>query len=328
MSKVKLKKLIAPTLFFILMIISTIAFSNAIENLNTDQSYQLSNYAFYGGLTFAFIFFIISFQHYQDQRSIEKAYSQTKIIDETKSQFVTIASHQLRTPLTAIKWYAELLLTGGLGNLNDNQKEYLQELFHASEKMAELIDALLNVSRIEMGTFSVNPEPVNLASLIQEELKELSMQIQDKNFKFSEKYDQTIPLINLDVNLTKIIIQNILSNAVKYTKEGGEISINLRLTKNSSKILFSVKDTGYGIPEDQQSKIFTKLFRADNIKQLDTQGTGLGLYVIKSILETFNGKIWFESTENIGSTFFIEIPITGMPKKEGKRKLTPQKHFV
>jgi two-component system sensor histidine kinase VicK len=129
-----------------------------------------------------------------------------------------------------------------------------------------------------------------------------------------------VPILKLDKKLMDIIFQNLLSNALKYTPEGGKI--NLKIKKGARDVTVAVIDSGYGIPLHQQDKIFSKLFRADNVRQKDTQGTGLGLYMVKSIVEHSGGKIWFKSKENKGTTFFVSIPLKGMKKKEGSKKLS------
>lgn len=241
-------------------------------------------------------------------------------IDRAKTEFVSLASHQLRTPLSAIKWYAEMMLAGDAGNLNKTQSEYMNAIDQSNARMIDLINSLLNVSRIDMGTFAIEPKPTNLIEISESVVSELVMQIKEKKINFSAKYEKDIPLIQADAKLVRIIIQNLLSNAVKYTSNGGNVGIEMN--KDGENIMIKVSDSGYGIPKDAQSKIFTKLFRADNVRVKEVDGTGLGLYVVKSILDESGGKIWFESEENKGATFFVAIPLSGMKKKEGNRELS------
>lgn len=242
-----------------------------------------------------------------------------KQIDKAKTEFVSLASHQLRTPLSAINWYAEMLLAGDAGKLNKEQKQYLQEVYNGNQRMVDLVNSLLNVSRIELGTFAVEPRPTNLVDIAKSLLNELASEIKEKKLTVKNNFDKTLPKINVDPKLMRMVIQNLLSNAVKYTPEKGKVNVDI--TKQKSDILIKVADTGYGIPKHQQDKIFTKLFRADNIREKDTEGTGLGLYIVKSVVEQSNGKIWFESEENKGTTFFVTIPLSGMKKKEGTKSL-------
>jgi len=252
---------------------------------------------------------------------VERDITKEKEIDKAKTEFVSLASHQLRTPLSTINWYVEMLLDNDAGNINEEQKEYLQEIHISNKRMIELVTALLNVSRIELGTFAVEPKPTDIVEISDSVLEELVPQIKEKKLRTTKKYDSQLDKkMSFDPNLIGIVFQNLLSNAVKYTPEGGQV--DLIIQKRKSDILVTIKDTGYGIPKKTQSKIFTKMFRADNVKTKDTTGSGLGLYIVKSILEQSQGKIWFESEENKGSTFYFTIPTAGMTEKAGTRALT------
>jgi len=235
-----------------------------------------------------------------------------KEIDKAKTEFVSLASHQLRTPLSTVNWYSEMLLAGDAGRVTPNQKKYLEEIYRGNQRMVDLVNTLLDVSRIELGTFIAESKPTNIIELVQDVIKEYSQQIDKKKIKFSSVFGKNIPLIQVDPKLIGMAVQNILSNAVKYTPTGKKIGVSILL--DGKNILLEISDTGYGIPKEQQSKIFTKLFRADNVVGKDTVGTGLGLYIAKSVLEQANGKIWFISEENKGTTFFVNLPI-GKHKK-------------
>lgn len=248
--------------------------------------------------------------------------SKERQIDKAKTEFVSLASHQLRTPLSSINWYTEMLLAGDAGKINNDQKDYLKEVYAGSKRMVDLVNSLLNVSRIELGTFAIDPEPIELAKISDSVLKELISLIEKKNLKIVKKYAEGIPVINADPKLARIIFQNLLSNAVKYTPVGG--SIFLEIARNNKNILISVRDTGLGIPARQQKNIFTKLFRADNVRESDTEGTGLGLYIVRAIIERSGGKIDFISKENKGTTFNVNLPIEGMKKKEGAKGLSTE----
>jgi PAS domain S-box-containing protein len=244
-----------------------------------------------------------------------------KEIDRMKSEFVSLASHQLRTPLSTIGWYAEMLLSGDAGKLNAEQKTFLDEIYKGNQRMVELVNSLLNVSRIELGTFSVDPEMADVKEIAETVFDELKPQILQKQLEITKSYDPKLGKISLDTKLFRIVLQNLLTNAIKYTPEKAKVGIAIK--KRKEDILFSVSDTGYGIPKKDQEKIFTKMFRADNVKAKDTSGTGLGLYIIKSIIEQASGgKVWFESEENKGTTFYFTLPLTGMVKKEGTKAIT------
>jgi len=238
-------------------------------------------------------------------------------IDRAKSEFVSLASHQLRTPLSTVNWYAEMLLEEDTGKSKEAQRRYLEKIYRNNQRMVGLVNALLNVSRIELGTLVVEPEPTDLQAVAKSALEELSLQIKDKKLEIRTHYSKDLPIVILDPKLMRIVFQNLLSNSVKYTSQGGKV--DLVITKQKIDVLIRVSDTGQGIPKAQQSKIFTKLFRADNARIIDPDGTGLGLYIVKSVIEQFGGKIWFESEKNKGTTFYTTIPLAGMKHtKKGK----------
>ena len=242
-----------------------------------------------------------------------------KGVNKAKTEFVSLASHQLRTPLSTINWYAEMLLSGDAGKINEEQTKYVQEIYDGNRHMTELVNSLLNVSRIDLGTFSVEPEPTDIKALTVEIVKGLEPRVFARHIDFREQYDDKLPTVNVDPKLIRMVIENLASNAVKYTPLGGRVT--LKIQHRDHDILISVQDTGYGIPKHQQDKIFSKLFRADNVKVQDTEGTGLGLYIVKSIVDYSGGKIWFISAENKGSTFYVSIPQHGMREKQGAKHL-------
>lgn len=254
-------------------------------------------------------------------------------VDHAKTEFITLASHQLRTPISAIKWYGELLLSGDAGNLSAQQREYIQQMCGSNFRLTAILDAMLLASNLDLGKITVRPEPTDLAELTKLLLIDLlHMQPTLKKLKIHEAYSPGIPALPLDPELTKTILRNVLGNALKYTPEGGKISVSIRpdteklSSASRGSIRITVTDTGYGIPGNQQKNIFVKLFRAANIKEKDTDGTGLGLYVTKELLEKVGGKISFVSKEGEGSTFVILLPVEGMsPSPEPTAPKTPKK---
>lgn len=242
-------------------------------------------------------------------------------IDIAKTEFVSLASHQLKTPLSTINWYTEMLLDNDAGSINEDQKSYLNEIFTATHRMIDLVNSLLNVSRIDLGTFAIDPEPININEIVVNAIKDLNQKIIERSMNVEESFSDKIPALNADPKLFRIIVDNLLTNAIKYTPEQGSIIVTTELSSDNESVLLSVKDNGYGIPEEEKLKIFSKLYRASNVKSKDTDGTGLGLYIIKSIMDGTGGKIWFDSAENQGTTFFISIPLSGMKKKEGSKGL-------
>ncbi len=263
--------------------------------------------------------------------------SKHKGINRAKTDFIALASHQLRTPLSIIKWYIDYLIAGDAGDVNPDQEKYLKEVYKSNERLIELVNALLDVSRIDLGTFVIEPKPTDIIERANTALVKFLPEINAKGIKLEKIFDK-LPIINLDPRLTKMVFENIVSNAVKYTPRGGTVRISIQ--KTNENILIKISDTGCGIPREQQPKMFTKLFRADNVKKIESIGTGLGLYIVKAVIEKSGGKIWFESPsmelllekdqkkEEIpidkrdgGTTFYITIPLAGMKKKKGTKKL-------
>lgn len=264
--------------------------------------------------------------------------SKHKELSRAKTDFVAIASHQLRTPLSIIKWYVDFVVAGDAGELNEEQQKYLKEVYISNERLIELVNALLDVSRIDLGTFSIEPEPMDIAKRADQALEKFKKEIKKKSLVVERKYDN-IPEINLDPRLTRILFENILSNSIKYTPENGKVQIVIR--KTDKDVLIKISDSGCGIPREQQPKIFTKMFRAQNAKKIESVGNGLGLYISKAIIEKSGGKIWFQSPsfdllldsnnknaqlpidkQNQGTTFFITIPLKGMKRKTGTKRLS------
>jgi PAS domain S-box-containing protein len=213
--------------------------------------------------------------------------------DKLKSDFISIASHQLRTPLSAINMYSMMLRDGLAGELTGEQLAYVHTI-------------LTSVARIEAGGIKPKMTPVRLDDLAREMLIEFMPAAQAKELALSTELSAGMAAVRTDGMLVKEVCANLLSNAIKYTPEGG--SVTLRLTETPKEIRWAVTDTGYGIPEGEQKNIFLKFFRAGNIVSKDVSGTGLGLYLIKNIAESLGGDLWFESTENIGSTFYFSLP--------------------
>lgn len=232
-----------------------------------------------------------------------------KDIDQAKTEFVSLAAHQLRTPLSAIGWYSEMLLSGDAGELNELQKKYLQQIYDGNARMVNMVKSFLNVSRIELGTMTLDLELVDLRKLVDDVAEEQEQKIEQKKINLSLNYQRDLPAIVIDPKRIRMVIENLLSNAIKYTEERGKVEITISSGQENKNILFKISDTGFGIPENAKPKIFGKLFRAENAVEKATEGTGLGLYIVKSIINESMGQIWFESLENKGTTFFVSLPI-------------------
>ena len=235
--------------------------------------------------------------------------SREKISEKMKSEFVTLAAHQLRTPTSAVKWSLQILLDGDLGELNEEQRKILQKIYKTNDKVIRLVKDLLNLAQIEEGKFLSKIVLSDIKDIIQLVINANRNLIKEKklNFEFKKPKDK-LPKVMLDVEKMKIAIENILDNALRYTFSGGNVSISLE-HNNKKEIEVKIQDTGMGIPRDQQAKVFSKFFRATNVMKVDTEGTGLGLYIAKNIIEAHGGKICFESEKDKGSIFYFTVPV-------------------
>ena len=231
-----------------------------------------------------------------------------KKIEQIKTEFVSLAAHQLRTPLSAIKWTIKMILDGDLGSITKEQGEFLEKTYNSNERMISLINDLLDVTRIEEGRYLFKPILTDFEPIVQFVANFYQEEIKRRGIKFQfEKPEKKLPPVRVDVEKIKLAIQNIIENAVKYTPPGGEIKVLLKY--NKKEIEFQARDSGVGIPKDQQGRVFSKFFRASNVMRMDTEGSGLGLFITKNIIEAHGGKIWFESEEGKGTTFYFSLPI-------------------
>lgn len=231
-----------------------------------------------------------------------------KLANKMKSEFVTLAAHQLRTPISAIKWSLQTLLDGDLGELNAKQKEILNQALKTNNKVINLIGDLLNVAEIEEGRYLSKVVLADIEDVILVIIGDYEEEAKKKNIKIElEKLQEQIPKVMMDIEKMKIVLKNIIDNAIRYTTGGGTVSISISAERDFIKV--KIKDTGIGIPASQQKNLFKKFFRASNIMKIDTEGTGLGLYIAKNIIEAHEGKIWFESEENQGTTFYFTLPV-------------------
>lgn len=227
-------------------------------------------------------------------------------VDRIKTEFVSVASHQLRTPLTGIKWFSELL---SKCSLSPEVKDYIEQINISNERMIRLVDDLLSVSRIETGKkFDIILKNTDIFSIVKNVITEQTPNAINKNITLVCAQDAPRKMIlNVDELKIRQVFENLISNAVKYSRENSQVIVGC--DHNSKEAVFYVRDSGVGIPLRQQHQVFSKFFRADNVSTLHTDGTGLGLYIAKAIVEAHGGRIWFDSKENQGSTFYVALPI-------------------
>jgi signal transduction histidine kinase len=236
-------------------------------------------------------------------RSFEKLAEANRM----KSEFVSVVSHQLRSPLSNLKWAIEILMSGKITSVNEKQLEYLQILRENSRRMEGLISDLLIVSRIQQGKYALREEKVSFRDLVEKVIENARIFSKASNVEIKLEAKEELSQIFIDPFQIKLVIENLLDNAIRYTKEGG--SIEIKMEKKNNDLRFEIRDNGVGIPKEDQKYIFQKFFRSENVLKYQTDGSGLGLYIAKSIIEKSKGKIGFKSQEGVGSTFWFTLPI-------------------
>jgi len=243
--------------------------------------------------------------------------TEQKLIAAAKDQFITTAAHQLRTPLSGIRWAMSLILDGSVGEVREEQKELIKKSYDSVNRLNLLINDLLNIDKLEIEKKSLSFVPVDISLLLKDILSELEGQISRKRIKitFDSEAEEMRP--ELDKGSVQVVFQNLVENAIRYTKEGGEVSIGVK--KEPSSVHVTIRDSGIGIPRNQQKSIFTRFFRAGNAQLMEPDGSGLGLYITKQIVDRHKGKMWFESEESKGTTFHVTLPLSSKSGTKPKR---------
>jgi signal transduction histidine kinase len=234
-------------------------------------------------------------------------YQAAQLADESKSQFITIVTHELKIPMTSIRGYADLIRQGMVGPVTDQQVQFLDTIRNNVDRMAELVSDLSDISRIDTGRLKVNLEALSITEYLRETVANLRPQFEDKRQQVQIELERDLPLAMVDrARLVQILI-NLLSNANKYTPEGG--SIKITGARVGSTLRVAVQDTGIGLPEDEQAQLFSQFFRSEQPEAREQSGWGLGLYVTRRLLELMDGEIGVESSMGEGSTFWFTLPI-------------------
>jgi len=247
-------------------------------------------------------------------KKLRRANEKLKELDETKDDFISMASHQLRTPLTSIKGYLSMVMEGDAGKVTSMQKDMLGQAFFSSQRMVYLIADLLNVSRLKTGKFNIEPTKINLATLVGQELEQLKETAATRGLVLSYDPPEEFPDLMLDETKTRQVIMNFVDNAIYYTPSGGHIKV--RLINKPSTVEFRVEDTGIGVPKVEQPHIFTKFYRAPNARKARPDGTGLGLFMAKKVIIAEGGALIFESEEGKGSIFGFTFSKAKLASKE------------
>lgn len=240
-------------------------------------------------------------------------------VDRMKSEFISLASHQLRTPLSAIKTYSHMLDSGYMGEITSEQHKALETILNAADRMNELISTLLNITRMESGSIAITKAPLRVGELASEVIEELKLPAEEKGITLTARTIGNGPKsISTDRLIVKEVLTNLVTNAIKYTPDGGKITVTVNLRKRN--VLMRVNDTGWGIPKLSQDQVFSKFFRGHNVVKRETTGTGLGLYLVKGLVEALDGRIWFKSQEGIGTDFYVELPRSAPRTKKAEEE--------
>lgn len=227
-------------------------------------------------------------------------------IETLKSEFVSLSAHQLRTPLSGIKWVLEDLIKKR--EIKERELELLSQALKTVDHLIRLISELLDVVKLEEGSYIYKISDISLEKITKEAIEHFKEKMKEKNLHFELKVEKNLPKTKGDKEKILLVIENLLDNAIRYNSFGGEIKIEIK-KRGEGEIEFSISDTGIGIPANQQQQIFKKFFRAANAIRKETEGSGLGLFMVKNIIEAHKGQIWFESTEGVGTTFYFTLPV-------------------
>ena len=243
-------------------------------------------------------------------------YEEVQEANDAKSEFVSFVAHELKNPMTSIKGYTELLAAGAVGEINDMQTNFLQTIRSNVERMSTLVSDLNDNSKIEAGRLRLDYIAVDLSEVVDEVIRSTSRQIEDRKQEIQLQVPESLPKVWADKTRVSQVLTNLVSNAHKYTPEGGKIIVGAEISANQwdpegavQVAHIWVKDNGIGISLEDQQKIFSKFFRSDDQKAREAPGTGLGLNITKSLAEMQGGKIWFESEFRKGTTFHFTIPV-------------------
>ena len=250
-----------------------------------------------------------SLQRKIDEATKELRFSNRQLqrLDEAKNEFISMASHQLRTPLTSIKGYLDMMLEGDLGKITPTQRAVLREAFSSSERMVRLINDFLNISRLQTGKFNIDKQKIDIAQILRDEVALLKVVADQRSVEMNLKIDKKVPLIVADSEKIRQVILNMIDNAIYYSDPHKKVIISLK--NNNDMIEFTVKDSGIGVPKSEQANLFGKFFRGTNARKKRPDGTGVGLFLARKVILSHDGEMIFESEEGKGSTFGFKLPV-------------------
>lgn len=291
---------------FLVGIIAILLFIQAvISNSRTEFIWKFALFLIF--IYFGYLLVLGVIREVKRRAELQKLYEQVDKLSKTKSEFISIASHQLRTPLTAIKGYISMIIEGSYGQLSEKQQKPLNNVYQSNERLIRLVSDLLNLSRLEAGKIKLEPKLSSLEEISGQVIDELKINAQNKELTLKLVSPKPVlDKITIDADKIRQAILNLVDNAIKYTKEGG---ITIELEQKENRQLVKISDSGEGLTKDEIDSLFKMFSRSTAGQQFHTEGMGIGLYVAKQFVQMHQGKIWVESKgKGKGSTFLIELP--------------------
>ena len=248
--------------------------------------------------------------------------TEEKHLNDARVNFISTASHQLHTPLTGIRWFSEMLIDGDAGQLSPQQKGFVDRVYEGTLRMIALVNLLLQIARVEAGRVIIEPVPMDFKRLIEDVIMSMRPQIERKKHMVTfHNPSNPLPSVLLDKDIMWQVVQNLIDNAIRYSRSEGSIAVTLEYDEHMKQFTCRIQDSGIGVPQEQQERIFQKFFRADNAVKYLAEGSGLGLNLVKQLVEDWGGSIGFTSKENEGSTFYFTVPLMGMRPQHGEVRL-------
>lgn len=256
---------------------------------------------------------------------LKLAKDQLEKLEQAKSKFISVTTHQLRTPLSAIKWTFNMMLEGQLGPINEEQKSFLSKAYESTQRMISIVNNLLNLDHIGTDQTDLSTALVEIVKLVETIAFEFENQLESKQISLIIKRpDRALPNVEVDPSQIRMVMENLIDNAIKYTPKGGQVTIKIkddRINSVHPSLEVVVEDSGIGIPEEEQKKIFHKFFRASNAVSVEPDGTGIGLFIAKDIIERHGGTMWFESIFEKGTSFHLTLPLKYIKPEERTKDL-------
>jgi two-component system, NarL family, sensor histidine kinase BarA len=258
----------------------------------------------------------------EKNRRLADSVEKLKELDKLKSNFLATVSHELRTPLTSVIGYSEMLLEGLAGELNSEQRDYVQIIMEKGDQLLQIINEVLDISKIEAGNIQLSREQLNVADLLQQVSDAMMPQARRKEIALTYSTQEGVPIVWADRAKTRQVLLNLVSNAIKFTQRGGKVMVSAKpcqMNGEQAAVLIRVEDTGIGVPVDARERIFEAFYQVDSSSTREYGGTGLGLSIVKNFVEAHGGRVWVEPAAPAGSVFYVQLPVNGVQPSTSQR---------